>query len=95
MDPFLKMDIFFIAATIALVIVTVLAAVVLIYLARFLATLDRIANNALEEAEAIREDLDDMRERMKKSRLWFVPLFSFFGKTAKRFSAPKKKGKKT
>ncbi|MDB5190294.1 MAG: hypothetical protein JWN49_620 [Parcubacteria group bacterium] len=86
------MDIFFVVATIALVIVGILVCVVLVYVARFLNTANRIAVEVEEETEAIRADLDEMRGGIKRG-LRFVPLFSFFGKTAKRLSSTKKKSK--
>ncbi|MDB5245189.1 MAG: hypothetical protein JWN90_294 [Parcubacteria group bacterium] len=86
------MDIFFVVATIALVIVGILVCVVLVYVARFLNTANRIAVEVEEETGAIRADIDEMRDGIKRG-LRFVPLFSFFGKTAKRLSSTKKKSK--
>lgn len=92
MNEFLKMDVFFVVATIAFVIVGVLVCVVLVYVARFLNTANRIAAEVEEETGAIRADLDEMRHGIKRG-LRFVPLFSFFGKTAKHLSSTKKKSK--
>ncbi len=92
MNEFLKMDIFFVVATIALVIVGILVCIVLVYVARFLNTANRIAIEVEEETEAIRADLEDMRGGIKRG-LRFVPLFTFFRKTAKRLSSTKKKAK--
>ncbi|CAN5738557.1 hypothetical protein BH11PAT2_BH11PAT2_00280 [soil metagenome] len=92
MNEFLKMDVFFVVTTIAVVIVGVLVCVVLFYLAQFLKTANRIATEVEEETGAIRADLDEMRSGIKRG-LRFVPLFSFFGKTAKRLSSTKKKSK--
>ncbi len=92
MNELFKMDIFFVVATITIVIVGILVCVVLVYVARFLNTANRIANDVQEETESIRADLSEMRHDIKRG-LRFVPLFSFFGKTAKRLSSTKKKSK--
>jgi predicted RND superfamily exporter protein len=92
MNEFLKMDIFFAVTTITVVIVGILVCVVLVYVARFLRTANRIATEVEEETSAIRADLSDMRDDIKRG-LRFVPLFTFFRKTAKRLTSTKKKSK--
>jgi CHAD domain-containing protein len=94
MDPFYKMDIFFVVATAAVAVVALCMCVVLVYLAKLLKTLDRIATEVEEETEEIRGDLHDMRLKMRRSGTWFVPLLSFFGRSAKRLASGKKRKKR-
>ncbi len=94
MNEFLKMDIFFVVATIAVAVVGIALCVVLVYLARFLKTLDRIANEIQEETEAIRQDLDDARHEVRRSGAQLSTLTSLFGKTAARFLGGDKKKRK-
>jgi len=90
MDEFLKMDVFFAVATAAVILITALSCGVLVFLMRFLHTLNRIAVDVEEETEAIRADLSDLRKGMSKG-FRLVPLFSFFGKAHKRLSRRTKK----
>jgi uncharacterized protein YoxC len=85
MSEFLKMDIFFVVATIASVVVALLFCAVLYYLARFLKTLDRIAGSIEEETDAIRKDIDEVRKSMKKNTVRANSLISLFGKTITRY----------
>lgn len=93
MNEFLKMDIFFIVATVAVVVVGAALCFVLVYLARFLKTLDRIANEIQEETEAIRQDLDYARQQVRMSGAKISALTSLFGKSAVRLLGGTKKKK--
>ena len=86
------MDIFFVVATVATVLVSVLVCIALYYVVRFLATINRIGEEIEEEATAIRADIEDTRNHVRREGLRFTHLFSFFKKTASRVS-PKKKRK--
>lgn len=61
MDEFLKMDVFFVIASIATLAVGALACVVLWYLIRVLKVMDRIAREVEEEAHALRADIGEVR----------------------------------
>ena len=91
MNEFAKMDIFFMITTVAVVVVAISMVVVLVYIARLLHTLNRIATDVEEEAEAIRADLEDARAKVRREGLKLAHLFSFFGKTTKRLSSSRKK----
>lgn len=85
------MDLFFAVATVAVALVALCTCVVLVYLARFLRTLDSIAQEVEAEAQEIRADLDDARARVVREGRRLVPLLGFFGKTALRLSGKKKR----
>lgn len=93
MTDFTQMHVFFAVTTGAVILVTALVCAVLVALFRFFNTLNRIATEVKEEAMEIRADLDTMREDMKEG-FRFVPLFKFFGKSAKRVARKKMARKK-
>lgn len=89
MNDFLKMDIFFVVATIATVVISTVLVVALVYAVRFLRTLNRIGDEVEEETLAIREDIGDVRAEARRFR--FSNLFAFFGRSARRASSRKKR----
>jgi hypothetical protein len=93
MDEFFKMDVFFVVATAAAVVVALCLCVMLAYATKFLRTLDRIAQEVEGEAQEIREDLDELREEIRDGKNRFLSLFSFFGKGARRVTKHTKRRK--
>lgn len=81
MTDLLKMDIFFVVATIATASVAAGIIVALVYVVRLLRTMNRVADEIEEEAEAIRKDIKDARARARGFR--FSDLFSIL-KTRKK-----------
>lgn len=61
MSDFLKMDVFFVVSTVAVVIVAVFVAIALYYVIRILRTTDRISSDIADEAHLIRADIQDVR----------------------------------
>ena len=64
MDPFLKMDVFFVVATFSLLLVTALLSFAIWRLLKILKHVERIAVIAGKEAENIREDAAYVRGRV-------------------------------
>lgn len=93
MDPFLKMNVFFVVTTIVVLLVGALIVVILVYVARLVRALSQIATDVEEEAQEIRADLGEARAKVKKEGLKLSQLLSFFG--LRRSSAPRKPRKKT
>lgn len=91
MNEFLKMDVFFVVATIGFVILAVLLCIALVYVIRLLRTLDEIAHTVEDEALALREDLDEARASIKRGGSSLLSLLGFAGKTKKRLLAKKKR----
>ena len=91
MTDFLKMDIFFVVATVATVLIAALVIVLLVYAVRLMRTLNRIGEEVEEEAKAIREDIEDARTSVRGFSL--SQAFSLFGKTAKRAASRVKRTK--
>jgi hypothetical protein len=91
MEDFFKMDVFFVVATAATVVVAVLLCVVLAYLIRFMRIVNRIGDSIEEETDMIRSDIQETRARVKDFR--FLHLFPLLGKSAKRIAARSKRKK--
>jgi hypothetical protein len=87
MTDFLKMDIFFVVATIATALVGILVLVALVFFVRILRTFDRILLEVEAETKAIREDIEDTRMEIKrdgKHLLHFLGLAKKVGARAKK-----------
>lgn len=82
MTDFFKMDVFFVVATIATVVVAIALVVALVYAIRFLRTLNRIGDDIEAETDAIREDIHDMRKKVRRFKL--ASLLTFFVRGASR-----------
>jgi hypothetical protein len=97
MDTLVKADVFFFIAAIATVVISVLLAVVLVYLIKILNDVKHISRIAKREVDLIREDIENLRVDIKRRGLGLLPFFNFFSKIYARVSkqkvAPKDKKK--
>lgn len=84
MNEFLKMDIFFAVTTIAVIAVAILAVFVLWKIARILKNVEHISEQVSLEADAVREDLADMRGEVRRGKGRIASLLGFFKKATKR-----------
>jgi uncharacterized membrane protein YqiK len=89
MDDFLKMDVFFVVATLALVVVSVMIAVFLFYAIRVVRTADRLGTLVEKEFALIKGDIDDARLAAKREAGQLLALISTVRKIAARFIAPR------
>jgi hypothetical protein len=78
MQEFLKMDVFFVVTTFAVVLVSVGLVVVLIYVIRILKDMKILSTKAKDEGERILEDVSAFREETEKKGASLSKLFSFF-----------------
>jgi hypothetical protein len=85
MDDFLKMDIFFVVATIAVVVVGALVAYALVRLLRILRNVEKLSETVSTEAQFIRTDIDDMRTNIRAEGFKWAHLSRFARASAKRF----------
>jgi len=88
MDEFLKMDIFFFVATVAVVVFVIFAAFVLWRLQRVLKNIEHIAEQVALESDTVRQDLAEMRSDIRQGKGRLKSLFGFLGKLKK--STPRK-----
>ena len=84
MNEFLKMDIFFVVTTIAVIAVTVLGVFVLWKIVRIVKNVEHISEQVSLEADAVRGDLADMRGEVKRGKGRIVSLLGLFKKATKR-----------
>ena len=66
MDEFLKMDIFFVIASLGVGAVTVVIVLVGIKVLRILKDVERISKNVSEESDHLREDIDGVRRTVAR-----------------------------
>lgn len=85
MDDFLKMDIFFAVATLSTVVVAGLTAYALVRILRILRNVEKLSDTVTEEAQLIRGDIDEMRERVKAEGFKWAHLSRFMRSSVKRF----------
>ena len=90
MSEFLKMDIFFVVATIGFVVVAALLGIAIYYVIQLLRTVNRVATTVEEEAVALKGDLDEARASVKRGGIGLLSLFGFAGKAGKRILKKKR-----
>ncbi|MDB5264686.1 MAG: hypothetical protein JWN64_257 [Parcubacteria group bacterium] len=78
MNDFLKMDIFFGVTTVAVIVVTVLLVIVLVWLIRILKRVEHVSELVEEEGEHLRDDIADVRAKVRSEGLRLKHMFSFF-----------------
>jgi hypothetical protein len=91
MDEFLKMDIFFVVTTVSVAVMTILLAIVLIRVLRILKNIEDISLMVEEEGVKFREDIAQVRAKVKQEGLRVGHMFDFLGlakKTRKRTKKP-------
>lgn len=86
MDEFLKMDIFFFVATVAVAVFTGFAAYALWRLQRILKSVEHISEQVATESDIVRQDIAEMRSDIKQGKGRLKSLFGFVEKSAKRAS---------
>lgn len=84
MDEFLKMDIFFVVATVAVAVLAVLSSFILWRLERILKHVEHISEQAAAESDNIRHDLDEMRADVRRGKGRLMALLGLVTKSAKR-----------
>ena len=85
MNEFLKMDVFFVVTTIAVIAVSALTIFVLWKIARILRNVEHVSEQISLEADAVREDLADVRAEVKRGKGRIASLLGFFKKATKRY----------
>ena len=86
MDEFLKMDIFFFVATVAVVVLAFFAAFVLWRLERVLKNVEYISKQVASESDTVRQDLAEMRSDIRRGKGRLKSLFGFLKKSTGRGS---------
>ena len=92
MSNFLKMDIFFVVATLAIVVLGVMLGIVLVRALRILKNVEHISENISEESDTIRKDFERLRTKAWEESLRLRAVGKFFKDMIGRF-VPKKRRK--
>ena len=77
MDSLLKSDIFFVVTTFVVLGLGVLIAVALVYLVRILSDVKKLSKKVRQEGESIVEDIEGLRENIKKNTIKLSDILSF------------------
>lgn len=80
----MKMDVFFVVATIAVAVVTMLFAILLMYAIRILRTFERLMRSVEDEAALVRADISDVRQKVRAEGLKLSALLGLAQKSGKR-----------
>ena len=84
MNDFLKMDIFFVVTTLAVVLVTTLIALALIRIIRILNNVEDISKMVEEEGKLLRSDIADARANVRTEGFKVKHVVQFFRKRVER-----------
>jgi hypothetical protein len=82
MDDFMKADVFFFVTTIAVVVISILIVIGLVYMIIILRTTKDFAKKVKTEGEEVMDDIKEFRTRMKKKSTFgkFPAIFEFVRK---------------
>ena len=86
MDAFLQLDIFFFVTTVVTILVGILIAIALAYLAFILRDLKHITYTVRSGADILAEDIGDLRDEIKREGVKIKSLVDFTKKVYKRSS---------
>ena len=91
MDPFLKMDIFFVVAALVVIALGVILLLIGLRLWRILGHVEKIMEIAEEETELIKEDIADLRSDIRRRGFSMFSLGRFVRKVTSNFTKRSKK----
>lgn len=91
MDEFAKMDIFFVVATAAVVIIAIFVSIALYRVVKILTYVERVSKIVTEEGELVRSDIDEMRTAIKREGFKLAHLAAFLRKRVRSFAGSRKK----
>ena len=86
MSQFLQMDIFFLVTTIVVIAIGVFLVLILMRIWRILGHVENISKDVSEESALLRDDIDDLREKMRTEGFKIFTLGAFLNKAFKRFT---------
>lgn len=84
MEDVLKMDIFFVITTLAVIIVTLLASVMLYYAIKILRNVEHVSERVSEESDNLAADISDLRDHARKEGLRFKHIVDLFTGVVRR-----------
>ncbi|MDO8575818.1 MAG: hypothetical protein Q7R90_00715 [bacterium] len=90
MNDFLKMDIFFIVTTLVVVMLGTVVTLILFRVWRILGHVEDISRDISEESALLRNDVAQMRARIKTEGFKFAHIMSLFSSRVSRFWGKKR-----
>ncbi len=90
MDDFLKMDVFFIITTLVVVMLGIAVTLILFRVWRILGHVEEISRDIRDESALLRNDVAQMRARIKSEGFKFAHIMSLFGSRIARFWGKKR-----
>ena len=84
MEEFYKQDVFFVITTAAVIVMTVVLAVALIYIIKILRDVKYISKKAKTEADIISGELSDLRQNVREHGAKLKHFASFFSNIYKK-----------
>ena len=91
MNDFLKMDIFFIVTTLVVVMLGIVVTLILFRVWRILGYVEEISRDLSEESALLRNDVAEMRARIKAEGFKFSHIGSLIASRVARFWGKKRK----
>ncbi len=91
MDNLTLVDIFFIVTGIAVIIITILLAIGILYVIMFIRTIKRVAHTAQRATEIVSEDISELRDNIREKGVNLGSLTNFAKNISKRKIFPKDK----
>ena len=88
METLIHADIFFFITSVAVGILSAVLIIIAVYVVRIMNDIKHISTIARDQADALKQDIEDLREQLKQNERWGLlsPLISLvqrFGKTGK------------
>ena len=84
MNEFLKMDVFFVVTTLAVIALSVLLVIALIRVLRILKNIEDVSELVEEEGKLLRADIADVRQNIKREGMRASHFIDFLSGTKKR-----------
>lgn len=78
MDSFIKADVFFFITSIAVTLFTIVGVVIAFYLIKIARSVSAIAERTEQQVDKISNDIDTVREGVKKEGIKALKQFAFF-----------------
>lgn len=89
MNDISLVNVFFVLTGSAVIIITILLAIGLIYVIMFVRTVKRIARTAQKATEMVSEDLADLSKSVREKGFSFATLFAFLKAFARKKVSPR------
>ncbi len=91
MSEFVKMDVFFVVTTIAVIVVAGMLALALYRIVRILRNVEHVSQIVSDEGDLMRADIAEMRTAIKREGFKLTHLAAFARRRAASFMNPRKK----